>query len=560
MKKKRLGDILVESQKISHEVLMDSLKKQAMTGKRLGEILVETGVVKEEDILKVLELQLGIKRISLEFEEVQIEAIRRVPERLSRKHSIMPVEIRGNNIVIVTSDPFNLMADEDIRLASGMNLIKVLDTKDSILDSINKYYSKQMAEKVASELGAEAKAFDKTVKKEEVLEEASSDAPVVKLVDTIITNAVRMGASDIHIEPFEKDIRVRVRVDGELQNILTVPKESQSTLTTRIKILSNMNIAEKRVPQDGRILKVIDNKKIDFRVSSLPTVNGEKVVIRILSTSMGVMTKENLGMRKDDMEKLVKIMQNPYGIILVTGPTGSGKSTTLYTILSELNTIDKNIITVEDPVEFMVEGINQVNVNTKAGMTFASGLRSILRQDPDIIMLGEIRDSETAEISIRAAITGHVVLSTLHTNDAPSTIARLSDMGIEPYLVATSVTGVVAQRLVRKVCTHCSEKYEANDFEKRVLGKDSFERVYLSKGEGCPLCNGTGYKGRIGIYEIMEVSRAIREAVTLGETADKIKDIAINEGMKTLNKACREHVIEGVTTIDELMRVAYLRE
>ena len=369
-----------------------------------------------------------------------------------------------------------------------------------------------------------------------------------------------MGASDIHIEPFETEVRVRARVDGSLQNILTIPKESQNTLITRVKLLANMNIAEKRIPQDGRILSTTDGKEVDLRVSVLPTVNGEKVVIRILSKDSALMNKQSLGMRKDDMEKLEGILQNPFGIILVTGPTGSGKSTTLYAVLNELNTIDKNIITVEDPVEFMVEGINQVNVNAKAGLTFASGLRSILRQDPDIIMVGEIRDGETAEIAIRAAITGHVVLSTLHTNDAPSTVARLEDMGIEPYLIATSVTGIIAQRLVRKICPKCAKKYYASDYEKSVLGIDPDEKMILTKGTGCPYCNGTGYKGRIGIYEILPIQREVRQAITDRKNSDEIRDIAVKEGMKTLRKACMEHVLEGVTTVDELLRVAVVRE
>ena len=369
-----------------------------------------------------------------------------------------------------------------------------------------------------------------------------------------------MGASDVHVEPFENEVRVRARVDGSLQNMLSIPKESQNTLITRIKILANLNIAEKRIPQDGRILTNIDGKAVDLRVSILPTVNGEKVVIRILSKDSSLMNKESLGMRKDDMKKLEQILQNPFGIILVTGPTGSGKSTTLYAVLNELNTIDKNIITVEDPVEFMVDGINQVNVNSKAGLTFASGLRSILRQDPDIIMVGEIRDGETAEIAIRAAITGHVVLSTLHTNDAPSSVARLVDMGIEPYLISTSVTGIIAQRLVRKVCTKCAKKYYASEYEKRILGRDSDEKIILTKGEGCPHCNGTGYKGRIGIYEILPIERNVRDAITAGKNSDVLKDIAIKDGMKTLRMACMEHVYEGITTVDELLRVAVVRE
>lgn len=561
--KKRLGDILVQAGKINQSDLMSALKKQALSGRRLGEILVDEGLVSENDILSVLELQLGIKKVNLDSIDIDENAIRSVSESIARKHNILPIKIEGNDIYIAMSDPFNLMAVEDVKVVTGLNVKKVLEKRDSISKAIKNFYTKQYAEKVAQDLVQKEK--ENTKKKQEEkqvseLEKATANAPVVKLVDTIIQNSIRMGASDVHVEPFENEVRVRARVDGSLQNMLSIPKESQNTLITRIKILANLNIAEKRIPQDGRILTNIDGKSVDLRVSILPTVNGEKVVIRILSKDSSLMNKESLGMRKDDMKKLEQILQNPFGIILVTGPTGSGKSTTLYAVLNELNTIDKNIITVEDPVEFMVDGINQVNVNSKAGLTFASGLRSILRQDPDIIMVGEIRDGETAEIAIRAAITGHVVLSTLHTNDAPSSVARLVDMGIEPYLISTSVTGIIAQRLVRKVCTKCAKKYYASEYEKRILGRDSDEKIILTKGEGCPHCNGTGYKGRIGIYEILPIERNVRDAITAGKNSDVLKDIAIRDGMKTLRMACMEHVYEGITTVDELLRVAVVRE
>ena len=393
--KKRLGDILVQAGKINQSDLMSALKKQALSGRRLGEILVDEGLVSENDILSVLELQLGIKKVNLDSIDIDENAIRSVSESIARKHNILPIKIEGNDIYIAMSDPFNLMAVEDVKVVTGLNVKKVLEKKDSISKAIKNFYTKQYAEKVAQDLVQKEK--ENTKKKQEEkqvseLEKATANAPVVKLVDTIIQNSIRMGASDVHVEPFENEVRVRARVDGSLQNMLSIPKESQNTLITRIKILANLNIAEKRIPQDGRILTNIDGKAVDLRVSILPTVNGEKVVIRILSKDSSLMNKESLGMRKDDMKKLEQILQNPFGIILVTGPTGSGKSTTLYAVLNELNTIDKNIITVEDPVEFMVDGINQVNVNAKAGLTFASGLRSILRQDPDIIMVGEIRD------------------------------------------------------------------------------------------------------------------------------------------------------------------------
>lgn len=561
--KKRLGDILVQAGKITQIELISCLKKQAISGKRLGEILIDDNLITEEDILIVLEIQLGIKRVRLELISLEEEALKKVPEALAKKHNLIPIKLKGNVIQIAMSDPFNILALDDIRIATGMRVEKVLESKKAIIEAIDKNYTKQYAEQVAKDLATQEKDSKKDLEKlakEAMQNDITNDAPVIKLVDTIIHNAIMLKASDIHIEPFEKIVRVRNRIDGELQKALEIPKASQNTLLKRIKILANLNIAEKRVPQDGRILTSIDGTPVDLRVSVLPTINGEKIVIRILSRNADVITMESLGMVEDDKDKLKRIMEKPFGIILVTGPTGSGKSTTLYAVLTELNTMETNIITVEDPVEYAIEGINQVGVNVKAGLTFASGLRSILRQDPDVIMVGEIRDGETAEIAIRASITGHVVLSTLHTNDAPSTVSRLVDMGIEPYLVATSVNGIVAQRLVRKVCGRCSKPYEASDYEKNILGVDLDETLMINRGEGCPICNHTGYKGRIGIYEIMEIDRDVRTMISLGKTVDEIRDSAVKNGMKSLKDSCVEHVFRGITTIDELMRVAYLRE
>lgn len=557
-KKKRLGDLLIDSGKLNEADLAMALKLQATTGKRLGQILVEKRLVTEDDILTILEMQMAIPRIHLDFTPIEENAVYRISEALAKKHTIIPIKIRGNKITLVTSDPFNILAIEDVKIATGLDTELVMDSSESINEAIKRYYSRQVAERTAKNL-ADREAREK---KEEVNVDFDEvkDAPAVKLVDTIIENAVRMKASDIHIEPLENGVRVRCRVDGNLQKVLDIPKETQGSLITRIKIVANLNIAEKRVPQDGRIITKIDNKEVDLRVSVLPTIHGEKVVIRILSRSSFLVKKEELGLSNYNMELLSSIMDKPYGIILATGPTGSGKSTTLYTLLNELNTLDKNIITVEDPVEYVMEGISQVNVNTKAGLTFASGLRSILRQDPDIVMVGEIRDNETAEIAIRAAITGHIVLSTIHTNDAPSTIARLEDMNIEPYLISTSITGIIAQRLVRKVCPHCFEEYEASEYEKEMLEVDKNEKLSLVRAKGCPLCQNIGYKGRIGIYEIMEIKRELREAVNNKKNTDELRDIAIKNGMKTLKMACTEHVLNKITTVEELLRVTFLKE
>lgn len=556
--KKRLGDVLLESGRISPEDLNLALKLQKITGKRLGQILIEKKIVTEDDLLTALEMQMSIPRIYLDFTVVDEQATYKIPESLANKHNIIPIRITDNKITIVTSDPFDILAVDDVRIATGLEVEQVLDASSSIKSAIKKYYSKLKAKMTAKNL-ADEEAREKRNAIAQVDFEEDSDAPAVKLLDAIIENGVRMKASDIHIEPLDTKIRVRCRVDGTLQNILDVPKSTQGSLMTRIKIMANLNIAERRLPQDGRIITKIDKDEVDLRVSILPTINGEKVVIRILSRASFLVNKKSLGLSDFDLKAVDSIMEKPYGIVLVTGPTGSGKSTTLYTLLNELNSEAQNIITVEDPVEYMMSGISQVNVNTRAGLTFASGLRSILRQDPDVVMVGEVRDAETAEIAIRASITGHIVLSTLHTNDAPSTVARLKDMGIEPYLLATSLNGVIAQRLVRRAC-RCAEEYYASDYEKQLLGINKDVELTLIKAKGCALCQNIGYKGRIGIYEVMELKREIREAVNNGVNTDELRDIAIKNGMRTLKMSCREHVLEKRTTLEEMLRVTFLKE
>lgn len=564
LNKKKLGDLLVESKKLTELQLKEVLKKQKDSSMRLGELLVAEGIITENDILSVLEMQLGIPRVYLDFVNVDEKALKAIPESLASRYNLLPIYFEKGKITVVMSDPLNIFAFDDVKMASGYEVEPVLATPEEIKKAISKYYSSQFVQKAAEDLNKE-QISNKLSSSASGMEESLSgedikNAPVVRLIDSVISNAVKARASDIHIEPFEKYVKIRYRVDGELHEVLKSPKETLGALTTRIKILANLNIAEKRLPQDGRILTSVDNKDIDLRVSILPTVNGEKVVIRILSKESFLIGKQELGMFPEDLDKLNRIMKSPYGIILVTGPTGSGKSTTLYTVLQELNTENKNIITVEDPVEFLLEGVNQVSVNVKAGLTFASGLRSILRQDPDIIMIGEIRDNETAEIAVRSAITGHVVLSTIHTNDAPSSVVRLADMGIEPYLIATSLSGIVAQRLVRKICPKCPEEYEPNDYERKVLNVAPLEKVKLHRGKGCPYCNNTGYKGRIGAYEVMEITREHRELIMNNGSSDELKDLSVKNGMRTLRMSCSRLVLDGITTIDELMRIAYLNE
>ncbi|MBK5240159.1 GspE/PulE family protein [Clostridium sp.] len=559
MAKKRLGDLLVESKKIDLEQLRNVLTKQQGTGKRIGQILIDDGILSEEDILEVLEQQLSIKRVHLDREDIEQKVVQLIPEIISKKYNLVAFGMEDNKLKVAMSDPLNIFAVDDVKISSSFDVeIYIASTKD-IKNTIDKYYANQNAKKAAEDLSkAQGTNEDKEENKAQ-LDDIKS-APAVRLVDSIISDAIKLKASDIHIEPFENHIKIRYRIDGTLNEIAKYNKDIFNAFITRIKILAELNIAEKRIPQDGRILTIIDDKKVDLRVSTLPTIHGEKIVIRILDRENFLVGKEKLGMNEDDLEKVEKILKNPYGIILVTGPTGSGKSTTLYTLLSELNDNSKNIITVEDPVEYVVDGINQVNVNVKAGLTFASGLRSILRQDPDVVMIGEIRDNETAEIATRASITGHIVLSTIHTNDAPSAIVRLIDMDIQPYLVASAIAGIISQRLVKKICPMCSEIYMATDFEKEILGIHGAEELMLHKGKGCGHCSYSGYKGRIGVYEIMEVTRKHREYIMRNASVDEIRDICIENGMKTLKISCIDLVLKGMTTIQELVKIAYLKE
>ena len=457
------------------------------------------------------------------------------------------------------SDPLNIFAIDDVNISTGIEPEIYISSKSDIQKFIDLNYSTEQVSKAAQELTKETLESKNIADNIEEIDDVKN-APVVKMIDYMFRNSIEMRASDIHIEPFEKEIRIRYRIDGELQTVNTLGIESLAPLVARIKILAGLNIAEKRVPQDGRIITRVGNNDVDLRVSILPVVSGEKIVIRILNRSSYKLGKEHLGMNENNLNKLKNIISNPHGIVLVTGPTGSGKSTTLYTVLNELNSDDVNIVTIEDPVEYTLDGINQVNVNSKSGMTFASGLRSILRQDPDIVMIGEIRDEETAQIAIKAAITGHLVLSTLHTNDSASSITRLIDMGIEPYLVSTSICGVIAQRLVRRICPNCKEAYEATDYEKKILIGNIEENLILYKGQGCGQCNGTGYLGRIGVYEIMDITRKHRDLINETKNPNVLKDLSLENGMTTLGQECKELVLKGITTINELATITLLSD
>ncbi len=553
-KPKRLGDLLVESMLISQDQLSTALVLQQQTNKKLGRILVEEGYVDDMQIVKVLELQLGIAHVELDTYTIEGSVPFLINERLARKHMLIPIRMDKNKLIVAMSDPLNIFAIDDVRVATGYEVEPVIAGYKEIEAAINQNYQKIGAQKALEEF-SENYNLDFVQEDDEELSEKIASAPVVKLVLAIIAQAVKLKASDIHIEPAEDRVRIRYRIDGELTEGIAPGRSSHAAIVTRIKILGRMDIAEKRIPQDGRIEMELEGKQIDMRISALPTVHGEKIVIRLLDRSGEVMGKDQLGFTPGNLDRFNKIIKNPHGIILVTGPTGSGKTTTLYAALTELNTVDKNIITIEDPVEYRLDGVNQSQVNVKAGLTFANGLRSILRQDPDIIMVGEIRDAETAQIAVRAAITGHLVLSTVHTNDTASTIARLVDMEIEPYLLSSSIVGIIAQRLVRKICTNCKTPYPATALESDAMGIPVNATLY--RGEGCNLCNHTGNNGRMAIHEIMPVTKKIREMIEQRQTTDVLKQVAAEQGMSNLRENCVQLALKGIITTDELFRLTY---
>ena len=547
----RLGDKLIEEGLITEEQLEGALARQKITGHKLGEQIIEDNLLTESQIFKFLEDQLNIKHINLNSYVINPDAINKIDEEFAKNNNIIPIDIKGGELVVVMADPLDLMLIDDMNMMTGMPIQPMIASKKSIEDSIDIAYA--MDDDFSDDFLDEDEAQEQSYQSQE--SDEITNAPMVRLVNKIISSGIKAEASDIHIEPTETNVRVRFRVDGDLREFIKSKKETLSPLVTRIKIMGKMDISERRRPQDGRVETIIDSHLVDLRISILPTVHGEKVVMRLLDRSSVVTDKSELGFSKRNLEILDKIIKIPQGIILATGPTGSGKTTTLYSILKEMNSIEKNIITVEDPVEYRLKGINQVQVNKKAGLTFANGLRSILRQDPDIVMVGEIRDEETAQIAMRASITGHVVLSTLHTNDTSSTITRLSDMGIKPYILSSSIVGVISQRLVKKLCNSCKESKITTEAEMDILDLDSAIDIYEAKG--CNACNQTGYSGRTAIHEIMIVNKELKTKISQGESAGVIKEQALKDGMQTLNQSCSELVIKGETTIKELIKVTY---
>lgn len=559
--KKRLGDILLESGLVTADQLKEALATQKELGKKLGEVLIEKGYITQKSIIEVLEFQLGIPYVNLMAQSVEPGTVRLIPESMARKHEIVPIKVENQVITVASSDPLNATAFEDVRIYTGLEVQPVMADAEQIQSLISRHFGSQKAIQAVEEF---TRINNLAVREHAAVEGDGvadvNESPAVKLINILIEQASQSGASDIHIEPQSRTVRIRFRVDGQLQDIMQSEIEILPAIVSRIKVIAGMNIAEKRLPQDGRITYRTGGKEVDLRISILPSIFGEKVVIRLISKDTFNIPKERLGFLPENIAAFNSILKNPHGIILVTGPTGSGKTTTLYAAIKELNRPNVNIVTVEDPVESPIEGITQVQVNPKAGLVFANSLRSILRQDPDVILVGEIRDAETAEIAVRAAITGHLVLSTLHTNDAASSIARLMDMGIQSFLVSTSLVGIVAQRLVRRICSNCKVSYTPSQDEMELFDATHPEKPEFYKGRGCQVCRHTGYKGRIAVHEVMKISPEIRQGIYNGESADRLKEIAIKNGMISLRENCKRLVLEGTTTLEEMLKVAYLQE
>ena len=554
----RLGDLLIKQNVLTEEELKKALELQKGSGKKIGEVLVDNGFITEEMIVRALQMQLGLKVVQLAGVTIPKEVRGLVSVDLLKKYTCIPFELdpyNANILHLAMADPMDMMAIDDISIVTNLQVEPYIATTRDIRTAIDRWYG-------ASETLDAARRFTKEREQLRVNtgEETGadvSDAPIVQLVRSLLEQAIRQRASDVHIEALESKVRVRYRIDGALYEKMVYDNSLLPAISTRIKLMGGMDISEKRKPQDGRMTIMVDRQEYDIRISSVPTVHGEKIVMRISSKLSLTKNKKELGLAPDELRRFDHMLSAPYGIIFVTGPTGSGKSTTLYTALSELNKEAVNIVTVEDPVEADIEGINQIQVNNKVDLTFASALRSILRQDPDIIMIGEIRDRDTAGIAVQASITGHLVVSTLHTNNAVGTLNRMADMGVERYLIADSVVGVIAQRLVRKLCPHCRKKRLATEEEKRLLKQDTYKDMEIYEPTGCDLCNHTGYFGRTGVFEIMEVNEEIRDLIAEGGSSEELENAAKRAGMCTLHENGIRYVLEGITSIEEMLKVSY---
>jgi len=559
---KRIGELLINAKLIDQDQLKRALAEQKTNPGRLGSVLVRLGYINNEDLVNFLSVQFGVPSVNLQNFAISSEIIDLVPSELVNKYLIIPINRIGSTLIVAVSDPTDLSAIDDIKFITGYNVEITVASEFSIKEVIDRFYnSSSMLDDIIAEFDDSELELvhDEDQLDTSALKKETEDAPVIRLVNKIMVDAIHRGASDIHVEPYENFFRVRYRIDGVLYEIMKPPMKLKNAILSRIKIMSELNIAERRLPQDGRIkMKLGKGKSMDMRVSVLPTLFGEKIVMRLLDQSNLQLDMTKLGLEPAMLEKVEDAIHQPYGLILVTGPTGSGKTTTLYSALSELNKISENIMTAEDPVEFNLPGINQVQVRESIGLTFAAALRSFLRQDPDIILVGEMRDLETAEISIKAALTGHLVLSTLHTNDAPSSISRMINMGIEPFLIVSSVSLIVAQRLARKVCQKCCHKEEVpvRALIQAGMNPETAEHAVCLKGEGCEECNRTGYKGRIALYEIMTLSEELKIAIINGANTMELKAMAIKNGMKSLRQSGLSKLIEGTTSFAEVLRVS----
>jgi type IV pilus assembly protein PilB len=552
---KDLADVLLEEGLITEQQLEVAQVEQEQKGRSLGRVLIELGMVKETDLVAALARQVGLDFVDLGEHQIDPSAASLISDQVARRYRALPIGFDDSRLVVAMSDPSNVFALDDIRTITGLEVKPVVATAADIDSAIRKYGAfEQSAEDMATEAASQADDATDLAQVEAAIE----DAPIVKLVNLLITQAVADRASDIHIEPAERDIRIRYRIDGVLHEVMRSPKNIQAGLISRLKVMAEINIAERRIPQDGRIGLVVGGKAIDLRLATLPTVFGEKIVIRILDKTSVLLKLEDLGFADESYKQYEGGFRKPYGTVLVTGPTGSGKSTTLYATLNIINSVDKNIITVEDPVEYRLPGVNQMQVNSKAGLTFSSALRSILRADPDVVLIGEVRDRETALIAMEAALTGHLVLSTLHTNDAPSAITRLIEMEVEPYLVASSLDCVVAQRLARRLCEHCKEAYKPSkeELEQARFREDVRKEIKeLFRPVGCTRCGRTGFRGRMGLYEVMTVTEEIERLTAEGKSSDDIRRVAIEQGMITLREDGLERTRQGMTSVEEIFRV-----
>lgn len=560
---KRLGDLLIAAGTITPEELDMGLQRQKETKERLGAALISAGIITEAELIEALRLQLGIEYIDLSKTTIPISMAQVVPKNIAKQFQVVPVRMERDELYLAMSDPMNFYAIEEVKKAVRKKIVPMIATTEGVEHAILVLYGNEGAARAIEAMKREAPTEEDNGEEAQftgnILNDNINDAPTIRLVNSIIERAILERASDIHIEPKEKELQVRMRIDGVLRKILTIPKNLQNSVISRLKIMSGMDIAERRVPQDGRFNVKNKKREFDLRVNSLPTVYGEKIVARLLDKRAGYLTPDSIGLMGDNLKKYQRAIHCTSGVILIAGPTGSGKSSTMNTMISQLNTEEVNVVTLEDPVEYNIDGVNQVQINEKTGMDFANGLRAILRQDPDIIAVGEIRDGETAQISMRAAITGHVVLSTIHTNDAVGTIERLEDIGVEPYLIATALRAVISQRLVRRICPKCKKSYEATDEEVRRLGLSTEHKHIFYRGEGCADCFNTGYRGRIGVFEILEITPEIRPLISqrAGRPAIEQELASAHSEFKTLRENAIQLVEEGITTTEEVQRVIY---